>query len=117
MTAPELSVDATKVAVVGDATSVAGFRALGFGAFVAEPPEAARDMWPTLAGGEYGVVLVTEPVFEQIEDLVAETLERAVPAVTVIPGAGSAGGVGEGRLARAIERALGTTLPTESEDV
>ena len=106
----------SKVAIIGDAASVAGFRPLGFRTLVAEPPESARDMWPEVSGGEYGVVLITEPVYEAIGDLVAETAERPVPAVTIIPGAGSPGGVGEERLARAIERALGTTLPTESEE-
>jgi V/A-type H+/Na+-transporting ATPase subunit F len=105
-----------KVAIIGDAASVAGFRPLGFRTLVAEPPARALELWPEVAGGEYGVVLVTEPVYEVIGDLIAEARERPIPAVTIIPGAGSAGGVGEARLARAIERALGTTLPTESED-
>ena len=96
------------VAIVGDATSVAGFRPLGFAVFPVERPKAARDLWPELASGAYSVVFVTEPVYEAITDLAAETTDRALPAVTVIPGVGSAGGVGEAKLARAIERALGT---------
>jgi vacuolar-type H+-ATPase subunit F/Vma7 len=106
----------SKVAIIGDAASVAGFRPLGFRALVAEPPSVAREMWSEVSSGEYGVVLVTEPVYEAIGDLVAMTTDQPLPAVTIIPGAGSAGGVGEARLARAIERALGTTLPTESEE-
>jgi vacuolar-type H+-ATPase subunit F/Vma7 len=98
----------SRVAIVGDATSVAGFRPLGFAVFPVDRPGDAREVWPELAGGAYSVVFVTEPVYEAIEDLAAETADSPFPAVTVIPGVGSGGGVGEAKLARAIERALGT---------
>jgi len=105
------------VAIVGDATSVAGFRPLGFAVFPVERPEDARALWPTLAEGSYSVVFVTEPVYAVIEDLAAETTDRPLPAVTVIPGVGSAGGVGEAKLSRAIERALGTKLLVGEEEL
>ncbi len=97
-----------RVAIVGDATSVAGFRPLGFAVFPIDRPLEARELWGELAGGTYSVVFVTEPVYEAIEDLAAQTTDSPLPAVTVIPGVGSSGGVGEAKLARAIERALGT---------
>jgi len=109
-------VSATRIAIVGDAVSVAGFRPLGFAAFALERPEDARGLWDELASGAYGVVFVTEPVYEAIDDLVAEAADRPVPAVTVIPGAGGAGGVGAARLARAVERALGTSVPFSVEE-
>ena len=105
------------VAIVGDATSVAGFRPLGFAVFPIERPEEARTIWPNLAGGahEYSVVFVTEPVYAALEDLIAETADQPLPAVTVLPGVGSRGGVGREKLTRAIERALGTKMLTEEE--
>ena len=105
-----------KVAIVGDTTSVAGFGPLGVAAFAVEDPTAARALWPQLSGGEYGIVFVTEPVYAAIHDLAAEVADQSVPAVTVIPGAGSPGGVGREKLDRAIVRALGTTVPLGSED-
>lgn len=105
-----------KIAVLGDRSSVAGFRPLGFAVFALGTPGEARELWPRLVSGEFGVVLVTEPVYQEIDDLVAEAADEALPAVTVIPGAGSEGGVGEKKLARAIERALGTTVPIREED-
>ena len=99
-----------KVAIVGDTNSVAGFRPLGFAVFPVERPAEARDIWPRLVGGEYGVVFVTEPVYEATEDLVATTADKPLPAVTVIPSVGSPGGVGQAKIARAIERALGTKM-------
>jgi vacuolar-type H+-ATPase subunit F/Vma7 len=104
------------VAIVGDATSVAGFGPLGLAVYVVEEPAAARDLWPELTGGRYGVVFVTEQVYAAVSDLAAESADRPVPAVTVIPGAGSPGGVGREKLERAIVRALGTTVPFGSEE-
>lgn len=98
-----------KVAVVGDSTSVAGFRPLGFEVFVLEEPGAVRAVWKRLVGGEFAIVMVTEPVWAQIGDLADDVVDCAVPALTVIPGAGSTGGVGQEKLDRAIVRALGTT--------
>jgi len=43
-------------------------------------------------------------------------VDRAVPAVTVIPAADSAGGVGAAKLNRAIERALGISVASGEED-
>ncbi|MDY0087705.1 MAG: V-type ATP synthase subunit F [Coriobacteriia bacterium] len=108
--------DAKKVAVVGDRTSVSGFKPLGFAVFAIGDATDARSLWTELAGGEYGVVFVTEPVYEAIEDLLVDVADQVLPAVTVIPGAGSEGGVGEKKLARAIERALGTTVLIREED-
>ena len=104
------------IAIIGDAVSVAGFRPLGLATFSVERPEDARAYWAQVAGGEYAVVFVTEPVYEVIADLVAETADRPVPAVTVIPGVGSRGGVGGAKLERAIERALGTKMPVKEEE-
>lgn len=105
------------VAVVGDRTSVAGFRPLGFAVYELDDPIQARELWPELVGGECGVIFVTESVYEAIADLVATIADQPVPAVTVIPGAGSEGGVGERKLARAVERALGTTALIREEGV
>ena len=104
------------VAIVGDAVSVAGFRPLGLATFAVERAADSRALWARLAGGEFAVVFVTEPVYEALAELVDEVADRPVPAVTVIPGAGSKGGVGGAKLERAIERALGTKMPVRDEE-
>jgi len=105
-----------QVAVVGDGTSVSGFRPLGFAVYALREPSEARELFPRLVDGRYAVVMVTEPVWAEIGDLAAEVVDRAIPAITVIPGAGSGGGVGQEKLDRAIERALGTTVLIREED-
>lgn len=104
------------IAIIGDPTSVAGFRPLGFAIHTVERPEEARALWPAILEASPAIVFVTEAVYESIADLVARTADAPLPAVTVIPGAGSTGGVGGEKLARAIERALGTTIPLGEED-
>ncbi len=106
---------ATKIAIVGDATSVAGFRPLGVATFPVERPEDALRHWPELSAGTYAVVFVTEPVYEAIAEKIAEVADKPLPAVTVIPGIGSGGGVGGAKLERAIERALGTKMPVRED--
>lgn len=107
---------AHRIAVMGDATSVAGFRPLGFVVYAVDRPEDAREHWPELVRGEFGAIFVTEPVYAAIADLVAEIADSPIPAVTVIPAVGSPGGVGAAKLDRAIERALGTSVPHREEE-
>jgi vacuolar-type H+-ATPase subunit F/Vma7 len=104
------------VAVVGDATSVSGFRPLGFAVFPVEDPAAARPLWEELVGGRYAVVFVTEPVYEAVADLAETVADRPVPALTIIPGAGAYKGLGELKLRKAIERALGTSTLFGEDD-
>jgi len=61
-------------------------------------------------------VFVTEPVFTALGELVLEVADKPQPAVTVIPGVGSAGGVGGAKIERAIERALGTKVMFGDEE-
>ena len=109
MSEPRTQTAAKRVAVVGDATSVAGFRPLGFAVFAVEEPARTRELWEELAGGEYAAVFVTEPVYAAIADLADTVADSPVPAVTIIPGAGASTGLGEEKLLKAIERALGTS--------
>lgn len=106
----------SRIAIIGDAVSVAGFRPLGFAVFPVRSPEDSVDVWSGVIGGGYEVVFVTEPVYEVLAGRIVEVADRALPAVTVIPGAGSAGGVGGAKLERAIERALGTKMPVHNEE-
>ncbi len=104
------------IAIVGDAVSVSGFRPLGFATYAVERPEQSRDLWGELSSGLFAVVLVTEPVYEALGELVHEVADKTVPALTVIPGVGGAGGVGGAKIERAIERALGTKLVFGDEE-
>jgi V/A-type H+-transporting ATPase subunit F len=107
---------AEKIAIIGDSTSVAGFRPLGLAVFPVAEPADAHAIWPEVASGAYGIVFLTEPVYAELAEEIATIADRPGPAVTVIPGAGSPGGVGEAKLARAIERAVGTSTLIREEE-
>jgi len=110
-------IESGKVAIVGDTISVAGFRPLGFAVFPVERPEEARGLWPELMSGSFSAVFLTEPVYEELEDLTAKAMDSPLPAITVIPGVGVAQGLGGAKLKWAIEKALGTsTLIREEEE-
>lgn len=106
----------SRIAIIGDAVSVAGFRPLGFATFAVGRPEDSVKTWPTVLAEGYDAIFVTEPVYSALELQIAEVADRPLPAVTVIPGVGSAGGVGGAKLNRAIERALGTKMPVHDEE-
>lgn len=105
-----------KAAVIGDEASAGIYRPLGFEVFPVTTPSDARDIWPALLQGEYAIVLVVERVYGAIADLVDATAEEMFPAVTLIPEAAGGTGVAQHRIDRAIERALGATIPTREED-
>jgi vacuolar-type H+-ATPase subunit F/Vma7 len=95
---------------------VSGFRPLGFGTFPVGHPADARDVWPGVLSAGYEAIFVTEPVYEALAVEIAQVADRPLPAVTVIPGVGSTGGVGGAKLERSIERALGTKMPVHVEE-
>ncbi len=105
-----------KLAVIGDSTTVAGFRPLGFEVFPVAQPEEARGLWAQVKGGDYAVVFVTEAVADTLGSLLAEVADLPTPAITVIPGVGSRGGVGQAKIDKAVERALGTTALIREEE-
>ncbi len=105
-----------RIAIIGDSTSVAGFRPLGLATFAVTTAEQMNAAWDEVVSGSYAVVFVTEPVFSELESRIAELRDAPVPAVTVIPGVGSPGGVGRAKIERAIERALGTSVLIGEEE-
>ncbi|RJQ55544.1 MAG: V-type ATP synthase subunit F [Actinobacteria bacterium] len=106
----------SKVAVVGDKTSVLGFRGLGFDTYVVEEPEEARSMWPQVLEKDYDVIFVTEDIYEKIPDLVFELAEEARPAVSVIPPATGSTGAGGEKIRRIVEKAIGSDVLIREEE-
>ena len=106
----------SKVAVLGDKTSVLGFKALGVDTFPLERPEDGRKIWPEIKEQDYGVIFVTEPVYRAMEDLLGEVAEKTTPAVTIIPATTGATGLGMERIRKTIEKAVGADILSEKEE-
>jgi len=106
----------SKVAIVGDKTSVLGFKALGVDTYPLERPEDGRDLWSQIREQDYGVIFVTEPVYEVMEDLFGEIFEQVTPAVTIIPATTGVTGLGMERIRKTIEKAVGADILSEKEE-
>lgn len=106
----------SKIAVMGDRTSVIGYRGLGVDAFDVADADAARDAWPQVLEAGYDVIFVTENIYGGMIDLVDEVSEQATPAVAVIPPATGGTGVGGEKIRRVIEKAIGTDVLIREEE-
>ncbi|MDI6689831.1 MAG: V-type ATP synthase subunit F [Actinomycetota bacterium] len=106
----------SKVAIIGDKTSVLGFTALGLDAYPVVDMKEARDIWLRIKDRDYGVLFVTEPVYLEIKDLLAEVAEELKPAVVVIPPTTGGVGLGLQRLRRIVEKAVGVDILAKEEE-
>lgn len=106
----------SKVAILGDETSVLGFKALGLDVFKASSPGRAKELWAEIKGQDYGVIFVTEPVYIGLRDLMKETEEQLTPAVIVIPPASGGTGLGMRRVKKIVEQAVGADILSKKEE-
>ncbi len=105
----------SKLAVIGDSTSVLGFKPIGAETYALDDPADVADLWPDVLGADYAVIFMSEPVFEAALPLIREIETRTTPAVTAIPSTAGAVGAG-GRYIRAlVERAIGASIKTKGE--
>lgn len=97
-----------KIAVIGDKDSISGFSAVGMTPFPVEDGEAAFEMLMTLVGTNYGVIFVTENVYEKIRTEYKSV--TPLPAVIPIPGAVGNTGAGMRDISKFVERAVGSDI-------
>ncbi len=106
----------SKVAIIGDKTSVLGFTALGLDAYPVVDMKEARDIWSRIKDLDYGVIFLTEPVYWEIKDLLIEVAEELAPAVLIIPPTTGGVGLGLQRLRRIVEKAVGVDILAKEEE-
>ncbi len=100
-----------RIAAVGPASSVAGFKALGVEVFEVERPPEAQAVWDSLDPDRYAVIFVTEDLLEALADRVESYGRRTYPVVTPIPPVSGSGGAGVARLRALVEKAVGADMP------
>lgn len=100
----------SKLAVIGDSTSVLGFRPLGIDAFVFADGDSLMSALPEILTGDYGVIFITEPLYEAAGAVLDEVMRAIAPAVLPIPGVAGPTGAGRRELERMIELAVGTAI-------
>lgn len=99
-----------KVGFIGDYDSICGFAALGADIFVCDTPKDAARTVRTLSKSVYGIIFITEECFAAVAEEIADLAEAAAPAFVPIPSAGTALGLGRGRMKRCVERAVGADV-------
>ena len=106
-----------KLGVIGARESVLAFAALGFVLFEVTDAESARAALHRAArSGEFAVLLLTEDLAALLEQDIARYANAPLPAITPIPGCHGATGYGMAAVRRAVERAVGSDILTESQE-
>lgn len=102
-----------KIAVIGGADSVAGFKALGLDTFPASDGAEARRLLHDLAKIEedpYLIIYMEETLAQSIQDDVRRYNSMPSPAVILIPGRDGPIGLGQNALQQAVEKAVGSNI-------
>ncbi len=111
------------VAVIGNRTSVTPFKAFGFSVWAVDSPDEMRAAWADAlsagkAGAEApaaGLIMLTEPVAEVLQEEVRAVDPLPTPAVLVIPASTGPTGYALERIRRMAEMAVGTDVIGKGE--
>ena len=102
-----------KIAVVGAADSVIGFKALGLDTYAVESGEEAKSVLHELTKSgedEYAIIYMEETMAAEIESEIRKYDEKPSPAIILIPGRNGPMGLGQAALNEAIEKAIGSDI-------
>ncbi len=98
-----------KIAVIGDKDSVLAFKALGVEVFGAKNFFDAQNTLKKLAR-DYSIILITEDIAEQLQDVIARYKVKPYPIVVPIPSSSGSTGFGMNGLSKNVEKAIGVDI-------
>ena len=98
-----------KIAIIGDEDTVIGLRMAGVHeCSMPESPEETRDTLLAYFGDpQMGLILITEPLAQKVEDTILELSQAPIPLILLIPDRHGATGTFEEVLKEMIRRAVG----------
>ena len=99
-----------KIAVMGDKDSIYGFASLGLGIFPCQTQEEAVKTLRELARGGYGVIYITEVLFELLNEEIDKYRDLPLPAIIPIPGVKGNTGIGMKNVSLSVEKAVGSDI-------
>ena len=101
-----------KIAVIGDAGTVIGFKALGLEAYPTSNAEEAAVILKKLTAEDagYAIIYIEERLSVELRGIIDKFKDSPVPAIIVIPGRDGSSGLGLAALNAAVERAVGTNI-------
>jgi V/A-type H+-transporting ATPase subunit F len=107
----------SKVVFVGGRVLSLAFRPLGVEVLEAEDARSAAERVSRAVEAGCSVLLITEECALWAADLLSGLRAEVLPAVAVLPGATSTGGMAFERLKRNVEKALGSSLILRADTV
>lgn len=101
-----------KIAVVGGAETVMGFKALGLEACPVANAEEARETLRRLTkdSEDYAIIYVEENLAQELQHEIDKFKDVPLPAIILIPGREGPLGLGQTALKAAVERAVGSDI-------
>ena len=101
-----------KIAVVGGAETVMGFKALGLEACPVANTEEARETLRRLTkdSEDYAIIYVEENLAQELQHEIDKFKDVPKPAIILIPGREGTLGLGQTALKAAVERAVGSDI-------
>ena len=104
-----------KIAVIGSAETVIGFKALGLETRPADNAAQAREALKQLTaeGEETAIIYIEESLSVPLQSEIDKFKDKPFPAIILIPGRDGSAGLGLSALNSAVERAVGTNILRE----
>lgn len=99
-----------KIAVIGDADSVLGFKALGLDVYPVESVDQAKSTIHRLAKENYAVIYLTEQLAVHMDEVLNRYKDELTPAIILIPGKEGSLGIGMANVKKSVERAVGADI-------
>ncbi len=99
-----------KIGVIGDATSILGFKAFGLEVFIGDTAQEAVHTLRRIAGEGYGIIYITERLCKDMSGELENYVRQRTPAIIPIPGADGNYGVGIAGVKKSVERAVGADI-------
>lgn len=75
-----------KIGVIGDATSILGFKAFGLDVFACNTAEEAAAKLHQIAKEGYGIIYITERFCQELQEEMDRYVSERTPAIIPIPG-------------------------------
>lgn len=96
-----------KVAVIGDADSVLGFRGIGLHVITTDDAEYALNQIKELNKANYQVIFVTEYLASQNKEIIDRYAEQFEPAIILIPSSKGGENYALSHLRESVKKAVG----------
>ena len=99
-----------KIGVIGDATSILGFKAIDLDVFACNTVEEAAAKLHQTAKEGYGIIYITERFCQELQEEMDRYVSERTPAIIPIPGVDGNFGIGIANVKKSVERAVGADI-------